>query len=510
MNASYQKIFKLTLFITLVFVASMRFPVDDGLRHVGMAFGDFTSWGDVYPFSIFEEFKDYDPWFGYDFTLGLIAAVLKHLPVSLLTLKFVFTKSIGLFFALTFFYLVLERSGILKRITDKNSFILVLLILVAFLIFTFSRIIIARPFAFGTFFILYAVDRKGLIQGVVSSAILTFFYSYLSWFYILPVAFAHFIKGDKKFAWGAIGFISIFLLLQPSSFWGFQIELVKSDLIRGSIEHKIGEFHSTLNDWAFYAYLVAFLIFFPRFSQEAKRLCFLNILILIYLLPAIKYIRYFLDITLPLLFVNYADEVFNILIEPYRKFVFSWKTIATNRFDRLKSQIKTKIARNQKVKAPGKVKSEANLKPYIAVSYVILFFLVIHFNLRQIAIFEEFRDVLAPIPEGSQVLTSFNLQYQTLYLRPDLRVIPSCEMGFAKKSVAKEYTQYFNEGIISPLARKTGSKYFLEGKDLFIDPREGCYLRLSKKSGDFKLWNILTWPSNPGASYLSVNVADQD
>jgi len=510
MNDSYQKIFKLTLFIILVSVALIRFPIDDGLRHVGLAFGNFTSWGDVYPFSIFEELKDYDPWFGYDFTLGLIADLLKHFPLSLLTLKFVLTKIICLLFSLTFFYLVLERSGILNKIKDRDSFVLVLIILVAFLIFTFGRVIIARPFAFGTFFILYSVNRQGFIRGVVSSGMLTFFYSYLSWFYIVPVAFAHFIKGNKKFAWGAVGFISIFLVLQPPSFWGFQSELFMSDLVRNTLETKISEFHLTLTYWMFYLYLVGGIIFFPKVSKEAKSLSYLNVLILIYLLPAIKYIRYFLDITLPLLFVNNANDIFNILIEPYRKLVFSWKTIAVSKLDRLKSQIKPKIARIQKTNAPKKVKSEVNLKPYIVASYAILLILAIQFNLRQITVLREFREILTPIPKGSQVLTSFNLQYQTLYLRPDLRVIPSCEMGFTKKSVAEEYTQYFNEGFVSPLAKKTGSKYFLEGKDHFIDPREGCYLKLSKKSGDFKLWNILTQPPNSDASYVQVNVTAHD
>ncbi|MFC1881148.1 hypothetical protein ACFL2S_06590 [Thermodesulfobacteriota bacterium] len=323
---------------------------------------------------------------------------------------------------------------------------------------------------------------------------LTFFYPYLSWFYILPVAFAHIIRGDRKFALGGMAFLIPFLIFQPTSFWGFQIELFMSDLVRSTIMLKISEFNLTLYNWVFYLYLTGGIIFFPKISKEAKGLNYLNILILIYLLPAIKYIRYFLDLTLPLLFVNYGNEIFNILIGPYRKFVSSWKTIIQSSLDNLTFAIMPKIFKKRKTIGSKKSKADVNLKPYIAISYIFVIVLAIHLNAKQIANLEEFQDVLAPIPVGSLVLTSFNLQYQTLYLRPDLRLIPSCEMGFAKKNVAEEYAQYFNEGSVSPLSKKTGAKYFLEGKDIFIDPREGRFLKLLKKSGNFRLWKILTQP----------------
>ena len=153
-----------------------------------------------------------------------------------------------------------------------------------------------------------------------------------------------------------------------------------------------------------------------------------------------------------------------------------------------------KIFKKRKTNGSKKSKADVNLKPYIAISYLFVIVLAIHLNAKQIANLEEFQDVLTPIPERALVLTSFNLQYQTLYLRPDLRLIPSCEMGFAKKNVAEEYAQYFNEGSVSPLSKKTGAKYFLEGKDIFIDPQEGRFLKLLKKSGNFRLWKILTQP----------------
>jgi len=211
MNASYQKIFKLTLFITLVFVVSARFPVDDGLRHVGMAFGDFTSWGDVYPFSRFEEFKTYDPWYGYDLILRGLAKVALIIPLPVLTLKFLMIKFLSVLFLISFCWIVLTRSDMLKGIKDRQTFTLGLVLFLTFLTLPLLRVASARPFVFGTFYLVYSSGRRGFIRGILSSLALTFLYPYLSWFYILPVSFAHFFKGDKKFASGAVLFLIAFL-----------------------------------------------------------------------------------------------------------------------------------------------------------------------------------------------------------------------------------------------------------------------------------------------------------
>jgi len=469
----------------------LRFPSDDSLRHVGLAFGNFTSWGKVYPFSIFEEFKDYNPWFGYDLTLRLIAGALKYLPISLLTLKFLLTKSLSFLFSLVFFYLIFKRSSLLDEIKDRDNFTLVLIILVVFLVFSFGRIMIVRPFAFGTFFLIYSVGQKGIARGFLSSLVLAFFYPYLCWFYILPIAFAHFIKGDKKFALGGISFIIIFLFLQPPSFWGFQIALVKSDMVRNAIGPKIQEFHLTLKHWYFYLNLFVFLVLYPKFSKDLRSLTYLNILILIYLLPAFKYIRYFLDLTLPLLFISFGKELIQIMDEPYRKLVASWGTTVQGSFDNIKSSLRVKPVRDNHAKSSEVEGTGRSLKPYIAVSYLLVFAILIHVNIRQVSSLKEFRDGLMPVPEGSLVLASYNMQYKTLYLRPDLRVIPSCEIGFTKTSVSKEYMSYFNEGLLAPISKKTDAKFFLESGDIYVNPQDGRFLKLLKKNSSLKVWKIL-------------------
>jgi hypothetical protein len=504
MNNPYRKAFVICLLIIFFLTCLLRFPTDDGLRHVGLAFGNFSSWGNVYPFSIFEEFKDYNPWFGYDLILRLIAGALKYLPISLLTIKFLLTKSLSFLFLLVFFYLCLSRSSLLDEIKDRDSFTLVLIILVVFLVFPFGRIMIARPFAFGTFFLIYSAGQKGVLRGALSSLALTFFYPYLSWFYIIPVAFAHFIKGDKKFALGAFFFVFIFLLLQPPSFWGFQIALVKSEVVRSAINAKIQEFHSTLKFFPFYIYLAGLIILYPKFSKDLKNLNYLNILILIYLLPALKYIRYFHDITLPLLFISFAKELSQILLEPFQNFVSSWAAIIENRFNKIKSRIRPRPIKNSNKKGRKAAKPDISLKPYIAAVYLLIFVILIHLNFKQVASFRNFQNGLMPIAEGSLVLASFGLQYKTLYLRPDLRLIPSCEMGFAGKGITKEYVNFFNAGLIRPLSRKTNAKYFLESQRMYVNPEDGRFLNLLGKNNNFNLWKILDSKTNSYSRYDKV------
>jgi hypothetical protein len=495
MTESYKKIFKLALLIIILLNIFYVFPPDDGLRHVGLAFSNFTSWGDVYPFSIFEEFKDYDPWFGYDLALRAIAGILKHLPIPLLTLKFFLTKSISFLLSLIFFFLVLNRSGICSEVKDRRAFTLAIICVVALLSFPFFRIMIARPFVFGTFFLIYSVGQKGILRGFLSSLFLAFFYPYLCWFYILPVALTHYIRGDRKFALGAISLIVIFLLIQPASFWGFQIALVNSDIVRDAIDTKIGEFISILKLLPFYLYLAGFIIIFPYFKENSRRLNYVNVLMLLYIIPSLKYNRYFFDIILPLLFISFGSEIVHVFLEPYQKLISSWKTVIKAWLKNVKTSIKWITKEAGKTRPETNPKPGRSLKPYIVVTYLIICSLLFHINSGQIGSLKDFRDELSPIPEKSLVLTNFNLQYKILFLRPDLRLIPSCELGFTRDAISKEYISFLNEGMLSQISQKTGAKYLIESKDIYINPREGKFLKLLKTDDTLKLWRILI-PSN--------------
>jgi len=63
-------------------------------------------------------------------------------------------------------------------------------------------------------------------------------------------------------------------------------------------------------------------------------------------------------------------------------------------------------------------------------------------------------------------------------------------MGFPRNDLSKEYIDFLNRGIISPISHKTGAKYLLNNKNYYIDPGEGKKLKLIKKCDYFNLWEI--------------------
>jgi hypothetical protein len=459
------------------------FPRDDALRHVGFAFGTSSSWGDVYPFSVFESYRTYDPWYGYDTALKAAATALSRLPLSPLTLKFLLIKALSLTLLLAFLYLALARSGIVREIRDRHAFTLALLVLLIFLTRSCLRAASARPCVFGSLFLLYAVGRKGVVRGAVSSAILVFLYPYLSWFVVLPVAFAHYVRGDRRFAWGAALVIVLFLLMQPPSFWGFVSALIGSDAARKAIVRQIGELRPALVHVHVYVLLAAVAILYPRFSQQARKLDYAHILILIYTVPALKHVRYFDDFVAPLAFVAFGAELLRVLHGPSLAVASAWRSLFRCAGDT------TGAAHTTETGGTGMRRIALTL--CVATGYLLLCTLVIYVNVRKHAFFHEYEKDLAPVPRNALALTTFNPQYTILFLRPDLRLIPSCEIGFHDPSISQEYTDLFNKGRPVALARKTGAQYFLEARNLYVDPRDGSALRLLSENKRLRVWQIL-------------------
>jgi hypothetical protein len=487
---NYKNAFSICIFLIAISITLLSFAVDDGLRHLGAAFSDFKSWGDVYPFSVFEEFEDYDPWFGYDFSLRLIAHLVKQVPISPLTLKYCLAKIIAGIFLCAFLYLATKRSKIIEHIHDQSSFT-VAIILVFLLGFPLGRMTTIRPFVFGTLYLLYSIGERGIIKGATAAMILTFFYPYLSWFYIIPIGLSHFLKGDKRFALGSMVFIIPYLALQPTSFWGLQAALLKSEVTRNSIyTTSISEFAFSLNSFFFYMYLFFVFISYPFFSVKARSLNFLNLTILIYMVPAIRYVRYFIDLIIPLLFVQYGTEYLCLLLEPYNKLVQSWKKIFNANLMKANSILKFGFFRSLANKSDSEREGKTSLKPYIILVYLALFSVSIATMLNEISSFKRFQDVLSSVPNKELVLTDFNSQYRILFVRPDLRVVPSCELGFPSRMIYEEYLAYFNEGRIGPLSRKTGAEFFLESKSMYLHPRDAGLLKLVSESRTFMLWKI--------------------
>jgi hypothetical protein len=176
------------------------------------------------------------------------------------------------------------------------------------------------------------------------------------------------------------------------------------------------------------------------------------------------------------------------LLEPYRKLTSHlkwsfgfWKNTLVTGLQNLKL-LGTRTDR-QRV--------NINLKPYLLILYALVSVPVIQLNHKEFSSLRKFQADLSVIPTGSVVLTHFNLQYKILYVRPDLRIIPSCEMGFAKNCIRKEYLQFMNEGEVLPLARKTNARFLLEPKGMYINPQNGKSLRIVKKGKNLKIWKVL-------------------
>jgi hypothetical protein len=88
------------------------------------------------------------------------------------------------------------------------------------------------------------------------------------------------------------------------------------------------------------------------------------------------------------------------------------------------------------------------------------------------------------VPVGARVLTEFNTQYEMLFVRPDLSLVPSCELGVPSASVREPYIAYFARGRVCELARAVGASYYVDARGKYLDPTDTACLRvLSDRSG---------------------------
>jgi len=113
-------------------------------------------------------------------------------------------------------------------------------------------------------------------------------------------------------------------------------------------------------------------------------------------------------------------------------------------------------------------------------------------NYSQLHNLKKLSHALSYVLAGASVLTNFNSQYLILYLRPDLQVIPSCELGFPNRKILKEYIDYFNNNKVVDLIRKTKTEYFISSKQ--PEYEENNFFILLYKDNDLKvkIWKYKT------------------
>lgn len=270
---------------TLSILISNPYPIDDFLRHVRyLDYRPFGGYSYMYPFSKFTELT-YSPWFGFDYAVGF----LKRLTSANIT------KTI-----LQITFLNLFVLAILKDIKNKKISTIVFFLL-SFLLYT-QRLSTLRPFVLMSILLLFAIDIKTIKGGilyVVASAVSY----YLFWFYTIPMSIAHIWKGNKK-----VG--KTIAVMTGASLVGWLI-LTNSDYINlihntalalfhhdGIVVGENNPFWGTLYNPVLYFLTVSFV-----YSVYSRRELNPTLILIILTLPLAYQSRYFLDVSIPLMFL---------------------------------------------------------------------------------------------------------------------------------------------------------------------------------------------------------------
>jgi hypothetical protein len=324
-----------------------------------------------------------------------------------------------------------------------------------------------------------------VVRGALAAGALAFFYPYLFWIYTLPVAAAHLVRGDRRYGAAAATVTAAAVALQPRDFWGMLSDLARSDAMRALIEVKITEFSPITQEP-----LLALLVFLagicatPFLPAASRRLGVPQLLMLFFAPAAVKYVRYLIDVELTLLFVICAGGLARLWVTPVARIGKFWATAARSALARLAVGRNSEVTRGEAV----------NLRPWIGFCAAVLAILVGYLGFERQREYRGLERVLAEVPRGSLVLTEFNLQYALLYVRPDLRLVPSCELGFPGEAIRTPYLRYFNEGDPCTLAAALGIDLFVGSSGMLLAPdRARCLERVGHTPIEGQFRSLTLW-----------------
>lgn len=414
----------------------LSFPPDDGLRHIGMSATSNVTWGDVYPFSRFNDFADYNPWFGYDYFLRIIFICLRAFGFSDIIIKFIMVKALSLLISFIGFWVIVNKSGIVDKINGIYSLTIYTLITLLMLSQFFMRSSLIRPFIFGTIYLAFSFGKGGVAKAVISAGLLTFIYPYLAWFYIVPVSIGHILTGNKKFGISSMLLLILFLLCQPESFWGLQVSLFESAELRHFLNMDITEFNSSLSILSTALFAVSFLVFFPLFFNKNKKTVYGNFLLAAYAIPSLVFVRYMLDVFMPITFIVYGKNIYFIFVKLIEHILERWKNFLAEISNCKILSRKFFLLKHKKDSNP------LIFRLTLVFLFCILSVLIVNINQKQFQDLVNLEKTLQDIPINSILLTTFNQQYQLLFVRPDLRLVPSCEIAFFNDQIKKEYKNF--------------------------------------------------------------------
>lgn len=484
-------------------------PQDDGLRHVGLAFGPARSWGEVYPHSQLALHGGYDPWGGYDQTLRQLATLTGVLDQPRLTRQLVLVKVLSVAFVSALVLLCLRRSGIAEAVTDWTSLALAVPLLVVALWSPVLRATTIRPFLFGSLLLLYGVGRRGALRGFLASAVALFMYPYLAWMFTVPLAVGHALAGSRSFAAGGLLATVLSTALQPAAYWGLLAALARSESTRTELGLQIGEFTPLFADWSLLvATVLVLLLLIPLLPPRARELRPEHVVMLLFYPLSLRYVRYFIDVLLPLLLVAYGADALRLArdrgVAHWRPMLGLEATVARWRgLLKLKPSGTAKVPLDgpapggQALAAPGAAAGDSAPRKrtlawaaVVAVSVASLLVGLSRVGPGAPDRFEGTWAELDVVPPGSLVITDFNQQYELLYVRPDLSLIPSCEIGFPSDAIRGAYRRYLLEGQVCGLALAVGARYVIDRGAQYFDPADVGCLRSLRRTERRRIWAV--------------------
>lgn len=298
------------IFITGMIVISHPHPIDDFNRHIRyLDYAKLGGYAYMFPFSKFQVFK-LNPWYGFD----ILAGLTKNYFGSDTTIAIFEVMMMSLFII-----------ALLINIKEHdNDSVPVICFLIALFLTTQDRITLIRPCILMAILFLIAIKGKGIIAGLIYSIITGILY-YLFWFYTFPILIVHILKGNKKFALGTAIGTGIAIAVWTGITDGRYLTLIYETAIAGGKRNGI-LIEETLLPIVFIFSPMVFLLIagaVVTYYRE-KDIDKFGILILV-TTPLIYQVRYFIDITLPLLFlyvINHNRHIIFQVIHKYKTVVF--------------------------------------------------------------------------------------------------------------------------------------------------------------------------------------------
>jgi len=368
----------------------------------------------MYPFSKFEQFTS-NPWYGFD----LIAGIFKNN---------IGAENTVILFEITFICLFFTAIILNIRDTEEEKKYLSIYILLAIFLTSYclGRITLIRPTILIAIITLLCLKGRSSISGFIITVFSAFLY-YLFFVFFIPLAVAHYLKGSKRFAVGIASgvVVSLIVWIYNTDYEYFKVLwFVLSGLLFDRDGIRISENIISLS--LIGSQFVFLLLFFFIATVLSRLKVDIYIVLIVLTIPIAIQLRYFIDITIPLMFLYTVKNS-----------EFIEKVMSNNTYRKL-----TEIS--------------------VLISLVLL---IPALSGRAVENGVSLEDI--NLPKGSVVFSdSMSIAFSTIYWNKELvRVLPAAEIGWndtETKKILKRINEdkKVDEGFCN-YAKKYGITYLL-------------------------------------------------